>query len=279
MLALPVLLLVLALIFLVLNAIGKLPAWPAILCVILRLLVGGLVVGFLWSSAAAADERLSDPKIKPEKVSREERLCFDSNQVPEPCPTFHLSVRAGGLAGAATDVDAKVEPTFTIRTLSDLTRSKNGPKVAFRLGLEALPGEDLTSIDGATVFKAFDGSGTVIQPLGEKLLFNLYARGGVASRLSTTREPVARLPGYFDFGVDLHTNDGDNYLQAGIGPDQRLSGEWAQAVHLEGAVKIGERSGVKAWIEVEVIRALNLARYGFRTPSRDWWAISVVAGR
>lgn len=269
----PVLLLIVALIFLVVHvARAGFPLWPSVLCILVRLLAFSLA--FLWTAPLLAQ----DPRVEIlEPVGREEVLCFSKAQTPEPCPTFRLSLRAGGGFGAATDVEATAEPTFLIRTYSQLTRARGGPWLQVQAALRALPDEDRAELE-TTVFKSLEASGTVVQPLGETLLFSLYGRVGAATRLATTREPSARLPGFLSIGLDFHTHDRDNYLQVGIGPDQRLSGDWAQTVTAEGAVKIRQVGEVKVWLEVQVIRALDLSRYGVRPPSRDWWTAGVTVG-
>lgn len=223
-------------------------------------------------------EQSPAPAASPEPVRAEEHFCFDDEQQPIPCPTFKLSIRAGGTFGAATDVSPDLGAAFTIRTWSELTRSDMGPKLSVRAGLGRLPDDAPAALEEAQVFTAFDGAVTLVQPLGQKILANLFARAGLASRLSTDDEPRDRLPGYFSFGVDLHTHDGDHFLQVGIGPDQRLSGDWAPTVTVEGAVKLREASGVKVWLEAAILRAIDLSAYGYATPKRDWWTAAITAG-
>ncbi len=248
-----------------------------------------LALAYLWSTAAFGDQfddgrvcrddagrfmpcsDVSEPAVKP---------LVEPVPVPKDTHADAISVRfaAGVMAGKAADVDVRPLPAATIHVDSPLTSLENGPRLNVDVALTGLPNESV-QLESPGSVKAFDGSASIVQPLGSVLRFNLYGRLGGASRLAADTADRDRLPGYASIGLDFHTADGDHYLQIGGGPDQRLSGEWSPSIHVTGGVKVGERAGAKLWLVGSVIRALDLAAYGYRTPSRDWWTIGVQVGR
>jgi hypothetical protein len=274
-------LLVLALIFLAIHVAGKVSLWPSVLCVIVKLLLPlALILAVVPAYAAdycrdgagkftACPEVVSEPVVIPEPVP-----------TPQPEPvTAPISVRAyaGGLTAVTTDADASLQPLASLQITAPLSKSVKGPSLSVQADLTALPGETVEFSD-PTTFKAIEFGVAVVQPLGGPLLFSLYGEGGFASRLAVDSEPVSRLPAYWSGGLLFASADGDHSLKVGLGPDQRLSGEWAAAVHISGRAKVGERAGVSMYLVGSLIRALDLAIYGAQTPSRDSIRIGLAVG-
>lgn len=213
----------------------------------------------------------------------------DPDPVPEPAPTptpapspepeRRLQIRAygGALTAVTTDADAAVEPLGSLQVLAPLTTSKKGPSLFVKVDLTALPGETLSFSDVQT-FKAIEAGIGIVQPLGGPLLFNLYLEGGFASRLAVESEPVDRLPGFWSAGFLFATSDGDHFLKVGLGPDERLSGEWSPCVHVSGQAKLGDKGGIGLYLVGSMIRALDLSGYGYSTPSRDSIRVGVALG-
>lgn len=235
------------------------------------------VVLVFWACWAFADDRNDAGLLLPEET---ERLPVTDAPPAQPAKADGISIRfaAGVMAGKAADVDVRPLPAATIHVESPLTSLANGPRLNVDVALTGLPSESF-SLESPESVKAFDGSAGIVQPLGSRLKFNLYARLGVASRLAADTANRDRLPGYASIGLDFHTADGDHYLQIGGGPDERLSGEWSPSVHVTGGVRVGERAGAKLWLVGSIIRALDLAAYGYRTPTRDYWTVAAVVGR
>lgn len=212
-------------------------------------------------------------------------LCRDSAGRFTVCPEppaperkpLQIRAYAGGLTAIATDADAAVEPLASLQVLAPLTTSDKGPSLFVKADLTALPGETL-SFDSVETFKAIELGVSVIQPLGGPLLFSLYAEGGFASRLAVESDPVDRLPGWASFGFLFSTSDGGHSLRVGMGPDERLSGEWSPCVHVSGQAKVGERAGVSMYLVGSLIRALDLTAYGYRTPARDSIRLGIAVG-
>ncbi len=233
-----------------------------------------IVLAFLWSQPALAG--VADPPV--EKGFVVEQLCYRDG-VKVDCPKFSLHLRAGVLGGKAADVDIRPLPAFAIRAAFDLVSLAGGPVGQVDVELTGLPDEAGVDVEQpATSVKAFDASFAAIQSLGSVLRFNLYARVGLASRLAASSDPALRLPGYASFGIDVHSADGDHWLQVGLGPDQRLSGEWVPTVQALAGLLVKEATKVKVWLVGGFIRALDLSAYGYKPPARDWWTVSAQAG-
>lgn len=256
-----------------------------------------LALGFLWTQLASPDQfDTGTAAARCRDDAGRFVACADEVSEPAvtpivdplpsgPAPGYEpkadaISVRfaAGVMAGKAADVDVRPLPAASIHVDSPLTSLSNGPRLNVDVSLTGLP-KDGVSLESPGSVKAFDGSAGLVQPLGSVLQFNLYARLGVASRLASDTADRDRLPGYASIGLDFHTANGDHYLQIGGGPDQRLSGSWSPSIHVTGGVKVGERAGAKLWLVGSIIRALDLAAYGYPTPSRDWWTVGVQVGR
>jgi hypothetical protein len=235
-----------------------------------------VALAFLWTQCALAG--VADPPVKRGFVI--EQTCYRDGVKVE-CPKFSLQLRGGLLGGKAADIDIRPLPAFAIRAGIDLTSLEGGPVGQVDVELTGLPndgGGELDLEEPATSVKAFDASFAVIQPLGRVLRFNLYARAGLASRLVASSDPALRLPGYASFGFDVHSADGDHWLQVGLGPDQRLSGEWVPTVQVLAGLCVKELHDAKFWLVGGFIRALDLSAYGYKPPARDWWTVSGQAG-
>jgi hypothetical protein len=184
-------------------------------------------------------------------------------------------VSAGPTAGKASDVKLKALPAFRVRTVSELTKwAEWGPKLAVDVELTGLPSQKLDVEDPESV-NALDGSISVLQGFGDTVKFKVYGQLGVSSRLSEDIVGVDRLPGYMSVGLYFHTESRAYWLKLGTGPDQRLSGRWAQCVHASGAARLTTVKNVTLSLEASVIRALDR---GDGTPKRDWWSISPQVG-
>lgn len=234
-----------------------------------------VALAFLWSGIASAADLCRDDAGRftacPESVTEAQAKPAD-----EP-PAMLVRATAGALTAVATDANASVQPLASLSVIAPLSKSRKGPSLAVQADLTALPGETVDLSDPQT-FKALELGIAVVQPLGGPLLFSVYAEGGFASRLAVESEPVTRLPGWFSAGLLFATADGSHYLRVGMGPDQRLSGEWSPAVHVSGRAKVGERAGVSLYLVGSAIRAIDVSAYGFTLPARDSLRIGVSVG-
>lgn len=230
---------------------------PKAVAKIVRLCV--LALAFLWSTTSGAEECRDDA----------------TGRIVA-CP---ISVRglAGPMGAIATDAETKVEPYISLQVQAPLSTSARGPRLSTQLELIPLQGEAV-GLSAPTTFKALELGVAVVQPLPRPMLFSVYLEGGFASRLATSEEPVTRLPGWWSFGLVFATKDGDHLLRVGMGPDERLSGDWAATIHVSGRAKVGERGGVSLYLVGSAIRALDLSAYGYRTPARDSIRVGIAVG-
>lgn len=309
--------LLLGLILLVIHMVPKsgFPAWPSILCLyILRLLVVVLVLlpgavsadgpprgPLCWDdqtrSWEACPTELIDIKVVAEKekeptpVKPVERFCFETKGPNKgavvDCPRTQLRLAGGALRGTSTAVEAELLPAFSIHVDSQLTRwREKGPRLLVDGRLDGLPGAEpifdptSTELFKVEAVKALDVSAGILQPLGDTLQFNAYARLGFATRLSGSTTDSERLPGYMELGLDFHTASGEHWLQLGFGPDQRLSGFWWQTFKANGAIQLASllQERVRAWLQGWVIRGVASSTPSIYAPTRDWWSISVQVG-
>lgn len=250
-------------------------------------IIAGLLLAFLWSDVSlAADlcrdgagrftacpEEVSEPEVVPERSSTPAPITDEVTGRPR----FRASIAAGALTAVTTDASASVEPLAMLSVEAPLSTSPRGPALEVHAALTALPDETLDLSDPQT-FKAIEMSIGLSQPIHPSLLFRLYADGGFASRLATTEDPVARLPGWWSAGFLFRTADRGHWLKVGLGGDQRLSGAWAAAVHVSGQAKVGERGGVSLYLVGSLIRALDLSAYGYAPPARDALRLGVAVG-
>lgn len=272
-----------------------------------------LALAFLWSNAAlAADvcrdaagkftacpETLIEPEVVPPdapgpkdctvtgcpthgqvctEVARGNWQCLPLPAAKAEAPQrLRFRMMGGALTSIATDTEASLEPLASLGIEAPLSTSERGPSLEVQADLTALPGEALNLSDPLT-FNALEMHVGISQPLPLPLLFSVYAEGGFASRLATSSEPVTRLPGWASFGFLFRTADRDHSLRVGIGPDERLSGEWAAAVHISGQAKIGERAGVSLYLVGSLVRALDLSAYGYTAPARDALRLGIAVG-
>jgi hypothetical protein len=264
-----------------------------------------LLLGFLWSLAPAFAQEtpinIGEPDVMPADCqtegcpSRSEvcvRITRDGQYECRPragataevaaAPTpsqspIRIRAMGGALTALATDAEATVQPLASIGVEAPLSTSARGPSLEVQADLTALPGEAIDFSDVRS-FRALEFTVGISQPISAALLFRLYADGGFASRLATSEEPVARLPGWWSIGCLFRTKDRSHSLKVGLGADQRLSGDWAAAVHVSGAAKVGERAGVSMYLVGSLIRALDLRPY-YQTPRRDSLRVGVALGR
>jgi len=172
----------------------------------------------------------------------------------KPCPipgavttTFEMSV--GGIASLSVDA-VGVEPF--VRTAVDwpllkddqdkpppaghLPRSALGPLIRAQVDITGLVGDQLNVSDPAT-FKAVEVELGIEQPLSSKIAARFAALGGFSTRLATDRShPRDRSAKYGSVGIAFSGARGR--LFAGLGGDQRLSGEWELACLVEGTVNL-----------------------------------------
>lgn len=252
-----------------------------------------LLAAFLWTAGGAqAADLCRDAQGRFTACPEAPVNLGDPEPVPEPTPPpapppspaakrQPISIRAygGGLVSIATDTEAAIEPLAALHVSAPLTTSAKGPSLVVHADLTAGPGETIDFTTGVQTFKAIELGVAVVQPLGGPLLFNLYLEGGFASRLATDPEPVDRLPGWWSGGLLFATADRDHWLKVGMGPDERLSGDWALSVHVAGQAKVGERAGVSLFLVGSLIRALDLSSYGYVVPARDSLRLGVAVGR
>jgi hypothetical protein len=220
-----------------------------------------LIAGFLWTQLAGWVWAAP---------------CRDISGTFVKCPEMSVRFYAGVEAGKASDIDARPLPTAGVHIEAPLSDLPSGPWLHVDTLLRGLPSGDVSLEDPSSV-KAFDGSAAIVQRLWAPLRFSVYARAGLASRLSEATADSERLPVYGSVGLDFRSERG--YLQVGVGPDQRLSGEAVPSVVTLAGVQVAERAGLKLWLTGSVIRALDLSAYGYRTPRRDYWSLSLMVAR
>jgi hypothetical protein len=234
-----------------------------------------LTCGFLWTLALGqASAGVGDPKK--DDSFHVETVCTRGTDVVD-CPKLRLRLSGGVVAGKAADVEVSPLPAVSIHVEADLASWRYTPVLHVDVLLTGLPDSDVSTTDPTSV-KAFDASAAIVQTLGEDLRFNLYARAGVASRLAEATAASARLPAYASFGIDLHTADGDHWLQFGGGPDQRLSQKWAPAVQVNAGLKVAQKDKARVWLTGSFIRAVEVKFPGVDVPARDWWTVSAQVG-
>lgn len=154
-----------------------------------------------------------------------------------------VRVLVGGLVGLMTDNDPKIEPAARIDVHWNVWRSDNTGSSracdAHVLGdLTALPG-DVVDVTDVASFRAIEfelgGSCRPFDSVGAAI----YVGGGFTSRLPTRGlEARDEAPKYATFGALFQTPKRNAWLQVGLGPDQRLDGQYVLAVHVSGSLDL-----------------------------------------
>lgn len=224
-----------------------------------RLLKRGLIplslcaLGFLWSVATASYASAQD---------------------------FTHRIAGGVIAGKTADADLKPLPLIEVEAETGLTDFEGGPQLHVRIALEGMPDADVQVADPTTV-KALSGSVAVVQSIPHAR-FGVFMRVGTATRLANSEDIATRFPVWGSIGIDLRTPNGENYLDLGGGPDQRLgpivstlspllTRTWAWCAHVDGRIKVTDIRDIGAlYASAGIIRALSNQGMGYGPPRRDY---------
>lgn len=290
MLTIPTILLVLALIFLVVNALNKLPAWPWGLCIILRLLVGGLVMGFLWSAPVAYAADLSNKKgpLCWDDIGKKWADCpvkvSDPDVVPEGDlgdDSSDLSIElAAGYSLTVTGSRTGHSPAVDIAVGFDLAPDEKAPRFELLGSFDSLPG--VSTGGEVESFRGFGVEGLLSQPIGA-LFLRPAVLVGFDTRVNGDATPLHRSARYAYLGVRFAKADRGS-LFIGGGGDERLSTadrerpDYLPAGIISWRLRIGDITGdLDASLVGRAILYLRLG-YGAATAGADAITLNFLAG-
>jgi hypothetical protein len=171
-----------------------------------------------------------------------------------------------------SDADAAISPMARVLVSVPLASWDKAPVLHVQADLSALPGETVSLADPAT-FRALEFRLGVSQRVHDTVNADLYAEAGFATRLPGDVEAVDTTARWAAAGVRIG-RFGRGWLSLSLGADQRMTGTYAPAVLLSGAVQLVERAGVGAYLVGDAI--LGLDQYG--TERRDVVRVGVAIG-
>lgn len=226
-----------------------------------------LVATFWALSAWAFADQFDATNVRPREV-----LCFHKDGTPRECETVTVGVLAGGLTSMGSDADAAISPMARVLVSVPLASWDKAPVLLVQADLSALPGETVSLSDPAT-FKALEFRLGIAQRIHDTVNADLYAEAGFATRLPGEIEAQDTTARWAAAGVRIG-RFGRGWLSLALGADQRMTGEYAPAVLLSGAVQLGERAGVGAYLTGDAV--LGLDQYG--VDRRDVVRIGICLG-
>jgi len=179
-------------------------------------------------------------------------------QDPAPSPTpsqvdgYSFTAMIGGTVSMASNADTKLAPIARLQVSGPLAIGSANPEKLPQLhvtaDLEALPGETIDQQGGigATLeqFKALRFTVGMSQRISkwqafgeQRVATSIYADGGFATRLDGDQQARDKAPRFASFGIRFDERTSGSYLKLGMGPDQRLDGQWQLATHIDGYVR------------------------------------------
>ncbi|HKQ02664.1 MAG TPA: hypothetical protein VJ735_20265 [Actinomycetes bacterium] len=206
------------------------------------------VLGFLWATAAAADE-------------------------------VSVSILAGGGVSMGSEASAAVTPMARVDVGVPVASWRMAPRLHVQLDLSALPGQAVSLEDPAT-FRALEFRLTLCQPIADSLYLDLCTEAGFASRLPGDPEPRDRAVRWAA-GLVRFGRFGRGWLTVGVGGDQRLDGFYRPAVEVAGALKLyradtGPLRGGSVQLLGDAVLGIDVYGTG---PRRDVIRIGMAVGR
>lgn len=161
----------------------------------------------------------------------------------EPKPNLF---RMGVLGGALLNMSSGAEEGGTallrvwVQTpLMDVERYKRPVWLLAQLDLGALPGESLSFAQVETFRTLEFRAGLAWRPF-DSIAVAIYGAGGYASRLANDPEPLDNAARWAEGGVRV-ANAGGDYLEVGIGPDERLDGDYQPVLSVNYGVEVYPR--------------------------------------
>lgn len=177
-------------------------------------------------------------------------------QDPSPTPVqvdgYSFAAMIGGTISMSSGAETKIQPIARLQVDGPLALGGANPDKLPRLhvmgDLEALPGDTIDQAGGigATLeqFKALRFTVGISQRISKPLVSgaqvittSLYADAGFATRLDGEFEARDKAPRFSSFGVRFDERTSGSFLKLGMGPDQRLTGDWQAAAHIDGYVR------------------------------------------
>lgn len=176
----------------------------------------------------------------------------------EPAPTplvvdgYSFAAMLGGTVSMSSGAETKIQPIARLQVDGPLALGSANPDKLPRLhvvaDLEALPGDTIDQAGGigSTLeqFKALRFSVGISQRISRPLVAgaqvittSLYADAGFATRLDGEFEARDKAPRFSSFGLRFDEKASGSYLKLGMGADQRLTGDWQAAMHIDGYVR------------------------------------------
>lgn len=218
--------------------------------------------------------------------------------VPEPPPApegMKVAILAGGLVSMSSETEGgKVAPLARIAVSGPLAlpgiEARHLPRMFVSADFTALPG-DTIDLRSPETFKALELRLGVAQRVApelaagdQRIVTQLYAAAGFATRLSGENEPRDRAPRFGEIGVRLEERTSGSFIAVGLAADQRLDGRYQPAVVIGGAVQLyevdsGTLRGARALLVGNAILGLDLSYVTGRTPARrDQVRVGIAIG-
>lgn len=177
-------------------------------------------------------------------------------QEPTPTPIqvdgYSFAAMLGGTVSMSSGAETAIQPIARLQVDGPLALGSADPSKLPRLhvmaDLEALPGDTIDQAGGigATLeqFKALRFTVGISQRISTPLVAgaqiittSLYADAGFATRLDGEFEARDKAPRFSSFGLRFDERASGSFLKLGLGPDQRLTGDWQAAAHIDGYVR------------------------------------------
>lgn len=192
--------------------------------------------------------------------------------VSGPAPAS-VSVVAGASAAVSAG-EGGIKPLVLISFDGPIAKARYSPRLIAGVDLGAGKGEAVNLSDPAS-FRTLSFRLLVVQPIAG-LFVAPYFGGGFATRVESDPEPIDRAARWWSAGLRIAGSRG--WLEVGAGLDDRLGDGYQPTAHARGALLLGDRAGINAWLIGEAVLGLRLGYAG--TEGRvDVVTIGVGVGR
>ena len=209
---------------------------------------------------------------------------FSQDATPSPTPLeidgYSFAAMLGGTVSMSSGAPTKIQPIARLQVDGPLAlgsaRPEKLPRLHVMADLEALPGDTIDQGGGIGTtleqFRALRFSVGVSQRISKPLkagaqvvTTSLYADAGFATRLDGEFEARDKAPRFSSFGLRFDERVSGSALKLGVGADQRLTGDWQAAAHIDGYVRAyALKSGAAEFgLLIRAILGINLS-----SPSR-----------